>query len=73
MCVSFLLLFSQHNYGPYASWASSDFDPTSTGYQKSEALINDAYGNGQIDKNKALRIYYNSMEGEALFFNSISA
>ena len=67
-----LILSLQHNYGAYAKWVSSDFDPTSTGYQKSEALINDAYANGRIDKDKALRIYYTSMEGEALFFSSIT-
>lgn len=59
------------NFGVYTKWVRENLDPDSHGYEKYEAVINEAYKDGHIDKQIALKIYTLSMQGEVAFFSSV--
>ncbi|XP_052092445.1 uncharacterized protein LOC127728903 [Mytilus californianus] len=60
-----------HQFGPYKDWVMKYFSPVYAGYHKFEDIANAGYVKGKINKDKALQIYTKSMDGEAVFFNSI--
>ncbi|XP_045192636.1 uncharacterized protein LOC123548980 [Mercenaria mercenaria] len=59
------------NFGVYSKWVTENLNPGSRGYEKYEAVINNAAEQGLIDSQKALQVYTRSMQGEVDFFSSV--
>ncbi|XP_045208400.2 uncharacterized protein LOC123560228 [Mercenaria mercenaria] len=59
-------------FGIYNKWVQENLNPSYTGYTTYEQVINEAFANGTITKEKALQVYGESMMGEVAFFNSVS-
>ncbi|XP_045192634.2 uncharacterized protein LOC123548979 [Mercenaria mercenaria] len=59
------------NFGVYNKWVTENLNPGSHGYEKYEAVINNAAEQGLIDSQMALQVYTRSMQGEVGFFSSV--
>ena len=58
-------------FGVYNNWVKSSLNQSYVGYTTYEKVINDAFVQGKINKEKALQAYEESMKGEVDFFNSV--
>ncbi|XP_053391959.1 uncharacterized protein LOC128554676 [Mercenaria mercenaria] len=61
------------DFGIYNKWVNENWDPKIDVHLEFEQVMNDAHAEGKIDKDKALKVYKESMKGEVEFFNSVLA
>ncbi|XP_060593167.1 uncharacterized protein LOC132747695 isoform X3 [Ruditapes philippinarum] len=58
-------------FGVYNNWVQVNLNQSYVGYTTYEKIIDDAFAQGKINKEKALQAYEESMKGEVDFFNSV--